>query len=351
MKPVTGSQSSSIHPRIMRPMIVSASRATDIPAWYGDWFIDRLQNGWVDWINPFNGKTHRVDLHGVRAVVFWSKNPEPFIRHLDTLDRIVPAYYFHFTVNDYEADNLEPHLPPLADRIRTFRALARRLGTHRVIWRTDPLLVSDNLTVEQLATRIRRIGDSLYPYTERQVFSFIRIQAYAKVKRTIARYAARIREVDNVERRELMGILAEYAANWGWPLTGCAEPESTEIPGISTGRCIDDALLVRMETGHEFRAEYRWNMIDGIPVRTGPPRKDPGQRRECTCVISKDIGRYNTCPHFCRYCYAVRTMHTDALNPIDASGIGSNRTGLGTAWFGNPEDADEKAGNSEGRAL
>ena len=106
------------------PVIVSASRATDIPAFYADWFMARLKAGYVKWLNPFSGVPLYVGFRRTRCIVFWSKNPVPMIPRLDALDAICPNYYFQFTLNDYEAEGIEPRVPPLADRIDTFRSLS-----------------------------------------------------------------------------------------------------------------------------------------------------------------------------------------------------------------------------------
>ncbi|HPQ42379.1 MAG TPA: DUF1848 family protein, partial [bacterium] len=151
----------------LTPLIISASRSTDIPAFYGDWFMESLTRGWLDWKNPFNGRIRRVDLSRVKGIVFWTKDPSPFFTHLDALDRKIPAYYFQVTLNNYETEGLEPGLPPLETRIDMFRRLSNRLGKHRVIWRSDPLLLTGTLSAEMLLDRIQFIGDRLHRYTDR----------------------------------------------------------------------------------------------------------------------------------------------------------------------------------------
>ena len=104
------------------PVIVSASRSTDIPAFYADWFMERLKAGYVKWFNPFNGLPLYVGFQQARLVVFWSKNPKPMLAHLDELDKLIPNYYFQFTHNDYDAERIEPRVPPLEERVETFKA-------------------------------------------------------------------------------------------------------------------------------------------------------------------------------------------------------------------------------------
>ena len=164
------------------PVIVSASRRTDIPAFYAEWLVERLRAGYVRWVNPFSGTPQFVAFARTRAVVFWTKNPRPMLPHLAELDRRGIGYYFQFTLNDYEAEGLEPGVPPLAERIETFAELARRVGKERVIWRYDPLLLADGLDPAQLAARVTRVGQAVHPFTEKLVVAFADIERYAKVR-------------------------------------------------------------------------------------------------------------------------------------------------------------------------
>jgi len=145
--------------KAVAPAIISASRATDIPAFYSEWFINRLRAGYVKWFNPFNGKPQYVSFENAKAIVFWSKNPRPLFRALDEIAERCPAFYFQFTLNDYQAEGLEPGVPPLDERIATFRELSAGIGRERVIWRFDPLIITDELNVEKLVKKIEIVGD------------------------------------------------------------------------------------------------------------------------------------------------------------------------------------------------
>ena len=169
------------------PVIVSASRSTDIPAFYADWFMERLKAGYVKWFNPFNGLPLYVGFQQARLVVFWSKNPKPMLAHLDELDKLIPNYYFQFTLNDYDAERIEPNVPPVSERVETFRVLSQRLVRDRVVWRFDPLILTDGLTVKGLLEKVERLGDQIAPLTSRLVFSFIDIAAYKKVAANMSR--------------------------------------------------------------------------------------------------------------------------------------------------------------------
>ena len=126
-------------------MIISASRATDIPAFYSRWFFDRLKVGYARWRNPYNGKDTYVSFDKTRFIVFWSKNPALIIQSLHLLKERNIGCYFQFTLNDYDAEGLEPNVPPIEQRIETFKLLVDTLGTGSVVWRFDPLILTDRI--------------------------------------------------------------------------------------------------------------------------------------------------------------------------------------------------------------
>ncbi len=164
------------------PIIVSASRSTDIPAFYSDWFFHRLQVGYSAWTNPFNGVKSYVSYQNTRFIVFWSKNPYPLISHLDYLKERNTGCYVQYSLNDYVQEHLEKGVPPLDFRIKTFKQLVDKLGKGHVIWRFDPLLLTTDISIESLLQKIENIGDQLQGYTEKLVFSFADILLYRKVK-------------------------------------------------------------------------------------------------------------------------------------------------------------------------
>lgn len=293
------------------PLIVSASRSTDIPAFYGDWFKARLNAGYVRWKSPFGGNPQYVSFEKTRVFVFWSKNPSPFFPHLDLLDRLGYGYYFLFTLNDYDAERLEPGVPTVGERIDTFIRLSRRIGKDRVVWRFDPLVLSDRITVHDLLEKIRSIGDRIAPFTGRLVFSFVDIEKYAKVRRNLqAAGIAGAREFTDDEVDEFCSGLASLNRPWGLSLSACAEGRDRSRFGIGRGQCISYDLMVQEfgddRTLMEFLKPAWQQTFGGIPAAADPSRRlmDPGQRNTCRCIVSKDIGQYSTCMHLCAYCYA-----------------------------------------------
>lgn len=292
------------------PVIVSASRSTDIPAFYGDWFMDRLNAGYVRWKSPFGGSPVFVSFAKARLFVFWSKNPGPFLPVLDTLDRKGLGYYFLYTLNDYDTEGLEPQVPPLDERIDTFIRLSQRIGKGRVVWRFDPLVLSDTLTVDELLGRIQRIGDRIAPFTRRLVFSFVDIEKYAKVRRNLcAGGYSGAREFTDAEIAEFCKGLMHLNEDWGLTITACAEGRDLSPYGIGRGQCISYELMTTEFAGDAELMAFL--QPDGQQTFAGSPSpypsrrlKDPGQRNTCRCIVSKDIGQYSTCPHLCTYCYA-----------------------------------------------
>lgn len=290
--------------KIMSPVIVSASRSTDIPAFYADWFLERLKAGYSVWVNPFNQARYRVSFADTRMIVFWSKNPKPMLERLDEVESLgFKQYYFQFTLNDYVTEGLEPNVPPVAERIDTFRHLARRIGKERVIWRFDPLLLSNYLTVDVLLEKIASIGHELQGATEKLVFSFADIQAYRKVGKNLS--GTNCREFSSEEKIEFAKGLRDVNLSLGLEMATCAEDIDLSEYGIKHNKCVDDDLMVRLFHDDAKLMDFigaEYDMIDGWTIKKS--RKDKGQRKACGCIVSKDIGMYNTCPHLCRYCYA-----------------------------------------------
>ncbi len=293
------------------PLIISASRSTDIPAFYGDWFMERLRTGYARWVNPWNGAPVYVSFQDARVFVFWSKNPAPFLPGLEEMTRLGYQYYLLFTLNDYEAEGVEPRLPSLEERIQTFISLSRMVGKGRIVWRWDPLLLSGSLDVPGLLDRIRRLGDAIAPFTDRMIFSFIDIKRYPGVARNLRKLGfGDIREFSAEEELDLAAGLQELNRSWGLRISACGEERDLTRYGIQAGQCIsrelmlaefgDDPVLRHFLEAPDPRGPFVEDPAQAVPSHL----KDPGQRASCGCVVSRDIGQYSTCPHLCAYCYA-----------------------------------------------
>ena len=292
------------------PIIISASRSTDIPTFYSDWFISRWKVGYLKWINPFNGKPLYVSFKNTRVVVFWTKNPRPMFKYLDFLDKNIPNYYFQFSLNNYDNEGFEAKVSSVESRIKTFKELSNRLGKKRVIWRFDPLILTDNIDIDELLRRVKRIGDELKDYTTKLVFSFVDIEIYKKVKNNLIK-----EEVNYIEwTPQLMDKFANglYKINqdWGLTLGTCSEKIDLDRYNIIHNKCIDDDLMIDLFSDDKALMDFLDVEIeaptlfsDGKVIKKRK-LKDKGQREDCGCIMSKDIGQYNTCPHECNYCYA-----------------------------------------------
>jgi hypothetical protein len=275
------------------PLIISASRSTDIPAFFGDWLLRRLDAGYARRVNPFSGKSLYVSFKNARLFVFWSKNPAPFLPLLKELDRRNLLYYFQVTVNDYESEGLESGIPPLSERIDVFKRLAGCIGRERVLWRFDPLILTDSLSPGMLLSRIKRIGDELAGYTERLTVSCITL--YSKVARNLEKSGIRITGWNGKNRSAVLRGIGDAAGTWNMQAVSCAEKNDYRRYGIAHGKCIDDALIARLAGNDGPLTDF---------LKQGGGKKDTGQRPHCGCIVSRDIGAYNTCSHRCTYCYA-----------------------------------------------
>lgn len=288
------------------PVIISASRATDLPAFHLGWFRERLQAGWTSWMNPFNRQVQFVSFQRARAIVFWTKNARPLLDCLPTFDAW--SHYVTFTLNDYEAEGLEPNIPPMEARIATFIELARQLGRKRVVWRFDPLLRLPHLDVSALLERLERIGERLHPWTEKLVFSLADIEEYPAVRRRLTRAGIAPLPWTDAAVERLAPGLAALGRRWGLVVAACGESRDFTPYGLAANRCIDDDLLHRAFPDDRPLQEFlgygpRQGTLSGQPGQR-PSLKDRGQRKACGCIVSKDIGRYGTCWHGCLYCYA-----------------------------------------------
>lgn len=267
--------------------IISASRRTDLPAFYGDWFMQRIREGFAGVVNPFGGQRYHVSLkpEDVACFVFWSKDFTPFMDHLEDLDRRGYRFYFNYTVTAlpsvFESD---------VDKdaaLGTLKSLSQRYSPAHINWRFDPIILS-NMSDEDFYLRAFKLfAAELEGLVERCYFSFVNF--YGKVRRNF-KDLTKVRGVHVDEPSEQLRIdLANRLA------------EIADRHGITMHSCCGDYLLgERIQKAH---------CIDGVLVERlfGPgdvPYKDKGTRPECGCTESTDIGAYNTCPHGCVYCYA-----------------------------------------------
>lgn len=284
-------------PREIFPQVLSASRATDLPAFHADWLIKSLRRGSCEWQNPFNARQRQiVNFSNVRAIVFWSKNPSPLIPWLEEISDSGRQFYFQFTLNDYEKEGLEPGAPPLRERIKTFSNLARRC---KVIWRYDPIVMGGRLSVGSQIQKVANLMKCLGDLAARLVFSFMDL--YGRAGSSLARFNPEYRIPCIAEMREFTMRLIEQRDRIApqLKLATCAEADlDYQAMGIEKNSCIDPRLVNEICASEVYRPR-RSLLGDSY-------EKDKGQRRACCCAPSKDIGNYRgqPCGHGCRYCYA-----------------------------------------------
>lgn len=269
-------------------MIVSASYKTDIPAFFGEWFRNRLRAGYCRTVNAFNRNQHQtvsLKASDVDGFIFWSKNVRPFIPLLEELHELQVAFVVQHTVTGY-AHPLEPSTKSLAESYSDLHRLRDSFGPEAVVWRYDPIILSSITPEEYHQQRFGEIAKNLFGVVNEVVISFV--QPYRKTRRNLdeaARTASFVwRDPDAVHKRRFAGQLASIAREYGMRLTMCGQPELL-APGVEEAHCVDALRLSR---------------ISGRPIRAS--RK--GMRESCGCFQAKDIGEYDSCLNGCVYCYA-----------------------------------------------
>jgi hypothetical protein len=274
-------------------MIVSASRRTDIPTYYSDWFYNRIKEGFVLVRNPMN--IHQIGIITlspklIDGIVFWTKNPTPMIGRLDELRDY--THYFQFTLNAYGKD-VEPGVPSKNDIvIPSFRKLSKILGKDKVIWRYDPILFTEKYTTEYHLKYFEVLALKLANYTEKCTISFL--DFYKNTKRNIQPLNIITPTID--QKTELMQRCSEISKEYGIYVDTCAEDIDLNRFGIGHAACIDRGRFEHLG-GYKLTVE-----------------KDTSQRVECCCISSIDIGAYNTCKNGCLYCYANYSFKTVKRN-------------------------------------
>ena len=262
-------------------MIISASRRTDIPSFYSEWFVNRVKEGYVLVPNPFNPKQLgkvRLTPDVVDCIVFWTKNPAPMLHKLEALKDF--KYYFQFTLNPYGKE-IEGNLPSLEQRIDTFKRLADKIGKEKVIWRYDPILTNSQYDTAFHKEAFASIATRLKDHTEKCMIGFI--DHYTHVRNAIGQQG--INPLSSKEIREMATSFIQTVPR-SIHLDTCTVKVDLRDMGIPAGMCIDKGLIER---------------IIGSPITT---MKDKNQRDICRCIESIDIGTYDTCRNGCIYCYA-----------------------------------------------
>lgn len=261
--------------------IISASRRTDIPTYYGEWFINRLKEGYFMTRNPYNNKVTKTCFRkeDIDCIVFWTKNPIPFMKYLPDLKDV--PYYFQFTLTGYGKD-IEANLPDKQRLIEAFKELHDK-GNGNIVWRYDPVVfkpVGEDCSPEWHIETFRKLAQQLRGYTDRCVISFVDLYSHITPMTLFSPLQG------GVDINGFCKTLADIAQENGMDMFTCAESIDLSYCGIRKGKCIDPDYIQSI-TGKVIKAN-----------------KDKGQRTACGCIESADVGVYNSCLNGCKYCYA-----------------------------------------------
>jgi hypothetical protein len=276
-------------------MIISASYKTDIPTFYGEWFMNRLQAGYCKMVNPYSQQVYRVDLtpENIDGFVFWTKNIGPFLKHLPEVHKMGYPFIVQHTITGYPRE-LEYRVINYAHTIEHMKELAGTYGPHVAVWRYDPIVISSLTPYDWHRHNFEMLAQSLEGTTDEIVVSFAQI--YKKTRRNMDwaanEFSFRWSEHEAMTPgsvRNLISELAQIARSYGMRMKICSQKAFLILGITEEARCVDAARLERV-AGR--------SIADRVELR--------GNRKECGCFASKDIGEYDTCPHGCVYCYAVQ---------------------------------------------
>ncbi len=267
--------------------IISASRRTDIPAFYGDWFMSRLKDGFAGYVNPFGGQKYLVSLkpEDIICFVFWSKNFKPFLENLRIVEALGYKFYFNYTITGlpkiFECNPADNGVA-----IEALKELSSRYSPAHINWRYDPVIISDTTDYDFHIKNFKNLASKLEGYVERCYFSYV--VRYGKVKanfeKSRSEHGVRITDPDNTFRIKLVNELADIAHEYGIKVFSCCG-DYLLGPKIGKAHCVDGKLMEGL-----FHKRF---------MHVQKPT-----RKECGCTESVDIGAYDTCPHGCVYCYA-----------------------------------------------
>ena len=259
-------------------MILNISGRTDIVAFYSDWLINRLEEGYIDVRNPFNPKmVSRIMMDDVDLLFFCTKNPIPI---LDRIKDIKKKIYFHITLTPYKKD-IEPNLPPKKDIIEGVKKLSKIIGKENLVIRFDPIFISDKYTIKYHINAFDRLCNLLDGYIEKVLISFI--DDYKNVRNNYK--TLKYKKLTEDDYKEIGINFSSIAKKHNIIIHTCAEVHNLVEYGFEKDECMSKELAFKL-TGKKFK---KWKARKNVP---------------CECIEMVDIGVYNSCKHFCKYCYA-----------------------------------------------
>jgi DNA repair photolyase len=266
--------------------IISVSRRTDIPAFFSEWFINRLKDGFAYYKNPFRNEYVYVSLKSADIIgfVFWSKNFSPLLSKLESIEKISKNLFFHFTITGLPND-IEINVPPPSETLKDLIYLAKRYSYKNVVWRFDPICITNRITFQQHLNNFIYCAERLKGYIQNCYISFV--HPYARVLKNFKKYTSHSLIFNTTqERKYYSSILSQIAEQFGIKIFACCNDDIVS-GNIMKGSCINLNTLADV-----------WLLRNVPKVKIAPTRTG------CACTRSLDIGAYNTCHHGCIYCYA-----------------------------------------------
>lgn len=285
--------------------IISVSRRTDIPAFYTDWFVRRLKEQYVYVKHPYTKEVFYVSLkpEDILGIVFWSKNFSPLLSRIDEIEKITKNLFFHFTITGMSKE-IEVNTPSHKEAIRDLIFISKRYSPNNIIWRFDPICITDKLSFQEHIESFIRCAEELKGYIHTCYISFV--NPYYKVIKNFERYTSHmLLDIPVEEKRNCAKQLVQIAEQYGLQLYACcndylfSEATLSLIPSLKKGE--EGRFLNKIQKGSCINKNHLaeiWG-IKGLNYELPSPT-----RKECACTKSIDIGAYDTCPHGCIYCYA-----------------------------------------------
>jgi DNA repair photolyase len=260
-------------------MIINTGSRTDIPAFFHEWFLNRIYEGFVCTRNPYNDDIYKYPLDSkiIDCLCFCTKNPRPLLNNLDKLDEF--RQFWFVTITPYGRD-IEVNVPSFKHVVKSFRELSEYLGANKVSWRYDPIFITEKYSLDFHIDRFEELASLLSGYTDDCTISFIDL--YKKVLRNFPE----AKEVTTQERLVIGEEFAKIADKYDIKMKTCVEGTLLDQFGFDSSGCMTQRVIEKA-IGNNLR----------IP-------KGKYRIRECDCIFGRDIGAYNTCLHGCRYCYA-----------------------------------------------
>ena len=259
-------------------MILNVSGRTDIVAFYSKWFINRYKEGFVDVRNPFYPKKiSRINFNDVDLIMFCTKNPIPILNQIQIIKQPI---IFHITLTPYKK-NIEPNVPPKGQIIEAIKKLSSLIGKENICIRYDPIFLNDEYNLNYHIKSFDKLCNLLNGYVNKIIISFV--DDYKNVKKNIN--VLKIKQLTNEDYKQIGINFSNSAKKNNMTVQTCFEEENLTEYGFIKGECVSHELAFKL-TGKIYK---KWTA-----------RKE----KKCNCVEMVDIGVYNSCKHFCKYCYA-----------------------------------------------